>query len=86
MQSKHKRAMTVAERKHVDRLAELPCAVCDSSPVEIHEIKQGQWFTSIPLCPICHRSQLGWHGEKVAWKVRKMDELDALAITIERLQ
>lgn len=28
---------------------------------------------------------MGWHGEKVAWRLRKMDELDALNVTIERL-
>jgi hypothetical protein len=29
---------------------------------------------------------MGWHGQKRAWAVRKMDELDALAVTIERLR
>jgi hypothetical protein len=28
---------------------------------------------------------MGWHGQKRAWAIRKMDELDALNITIERL-
>jgi len=28
---------------------------------------------------------MGWHGQKRAWAIRKMDELDALAITLERL-
>lgn len=27
----------------------------------------------------------GIHGEKSMWKIMKMDELDALAITIERM-
>jgi hypothetical protein len=25
---------------------------------------------------------MGWHGEKYAWKIAKMDELDALNVTI----
>ena len=28
---------------------------------------------------------MGWHGNKRAWAIRKMDELDALNITIQRL-
>ena len=28
---------------------------------------------------------MGWHGQKRAWAIRKMDELDALNITIKRL-
>jgi hypothetical protein len=28
---------------------------------------------------------MGWHGQKRMWKIKKMDELDALNVTIERL-
>jgi hypothetical protein len=28
---------------------------------------------------------MGWHGNKRAWAIRKMDELDALNVTIQRL-
>jgi hypothetical protein len=28
---------------------------------------------------------MGWHGNRRAWAIRKMDELDALNITIRRL-
>jgi hypothetical protein len=28
---------------------------------------------------------MGWHGSKRAWAIRKMDELDALNITIKRI-
>jgi hypothetical protein len=27
----------------------------------------------------------GWHGQRRAWKLRKMDELSALNVTIKRL-
>lgn len=38
------------------------------------------------LCTDCHRgSENGWHGRKALWRVMKMDELDALAVTIRRL-
>lgn len=87
MQSKNKKAPTKAEREHIERVKSVPCAVCDAPPpTECHEIKQGQWFTSVSLCTDCHRGPvLGLHGQKRAWMVRKMDELDALAITVERL-
>jgi hypothetical protein len=87
MQSKNKRAQTADERRHLEVLAQMPCALCESfGPSEVHEIKQGQWFTSIPLCAECHRGPLmGLHGQKRGWALRKMDELDALAVTIKRL-
>jgi hypothetical protein len=28
---------------------------------------------------------MGWHGQKRMWKIKKMEELDALNITIQRL-
>jgi len=28
---------------------------------------------------------MGWHGQKRMWAIKKMDELDALNITIQRL-
>ena len=28
---------------------------------------------------------MGWHGQKRAWHIRKMGELDALNVTIRRL-
>lgn len=87
MQSKNKKPMTAGERKHVDRVKGLACSVCDASgPSECHEIKQGQWFTSVALCPDCHRDPvMGLHGQKRAWSIRKMDEIDALNVTVSNL-
>ena len=87
MHSKNKRQPTVAERRHITAVKELPCSVCDQSgPSDAHEIKQGQWWTSVALCKDCHQgSVMGWHGQKRAWVIRKMDELDALAVTVRRL-
>jgi hypothetical protein len=28
---------------------------------------------------------MGWHGERRAWAIAKMDELDALAVTLRRM-
>ncbi len=84
MQSKNKKAPTVSERAHITRIKEMDCVVCGASgPSECHEIEQGQWFTSMPLCADCHRGSLnGIHGQKRMWAVRKMDELSALNETI----
>jgi len=86
MQSKNKKSPTAAERRHIQRVKELPCSVCDRhGPSEAHEIKQGAWHTSVALCADCHRNKkLGWHGEKRAWAIHKMDMMDALDITLRR--
>ena len=87
MYSKNKKAPTVVEKAHIERVKELSCGVCDQrGPSECHEIKQGQWFTSMPLCADCHRGSFnGIHGQKRIWITLKLDELDVLASTIERL-
>lgn len=86
MYSPNKPAMTVAERRHVARLADLPCVICGASGVEIHEPEQGLWFVAMPLCPVCHWDQrYGWHGSRMNWKARKMSELDAINATVRML-
>ncbi len=86
MQSKNKPALTAAERRHVEKLKELPCVICGAEGVEIHEPEQGLWFAAMPLCPTCHRdARYGWHGQRLAWKARKMGELDAINATIQML-
>jgi hypothetical protein len=75
------------ERLHLARVKELACSVCDAlGPSDAHHVKQGLQYTCIALCKDCHQgSFLGWHGQKRAWSIRKMDEIDALNKTIERL-
>lgn len=87
MRSKNSAALTNAEREHIGRVKSLPCSVCDTpGPSDAHHIKQGQHFTVVSLCRDCHQNGvLGWHGQRRAWDIRKMDELDALAVTIQRL-
>jgi hypothetical protein len=79
--------LNAKERLHLARVKMLPCSVCDKSgPSEAHHVKQGLQYTCIALCPDCHtNSILGWHGQKRMWHIKKMDELDALNITIQRL-
>lgn len=87
MHSKNKPPMTKAEREHVALVKAQPCSVCDKAgPSEAHEPVQGLWWISIALCDDCHRGALnGLHGRKTMWKIMKLDEWGALAITIQRV-
>lgn len=86
MRSKNSRSLTAAEREHLGRVKSLPCSLCDApAPSAAHHINQGQHFTCVALCYECHQGHNGWHGNKSLWRIRKMDELDALAVTVERL-
>lgn len=87
MRSPNAKALTQAERAHLAQVKALPCSVCDAQgPSDAHHIKQGQHFTAVALCRDCHQgSVMGLHGQRRAWLIRKMDELDALAVTLRRL-
>ena len=79
--------LTAKQREHIGRVKGLPCSVCDAPPPSAaHHVKQHQQFTVVALCTDCHQGSFnGWHGQKRMWSIKKMDELDALAVTIERL-
>lgn len=91
MQSRNKRKPNAAEEAHIHRIKLMACCVCgvgggESSPSEAHELRQGDWFTCLPLCSDCHRgAHNGIHGQQAIWRVKKLDELGALNATIERL-
>jgi hypothetical protein len=65
---------TIAERKYMNRVAELGCAVCrrmgyEGTPAELHHPRAGtgagrraSHFDVIPLCPEHHRGKTGLHG------------------------
>jgi hypothetical protein len=84
--------VTKAERAYMDRIANLPCACCGSHGVHVHHLRDGQgmskrasnWLT-IPLCPDCHTGPYGLHGNKAFLRLRKLEEIDLLARTIEAL-
>lgn len=75
------------ERIHLALVKELPCSVCEApGPSEAHHIKQGLQYTCVALCVDCHRGPvLGLHGQKRMWAIKKMDELDALNVTLKNL-
>lgn len=65
---------TLAEKKHMSRVAELGCAVCrrmgyEGTPAELHHKRAGtgagrrsSHYEVIPLCPEHHRGKTGLHG------------------------
>lgn len=87
MRSKTSKSISAAERVHVGRVKALPCSVCDEpGPSDAHHIKQGQHYTVVALCKSCHQGSLmGLHGQRRMWAIKKMDEMTALNMTIERL-
>lgn len=86
VRSKNKPAQTAGEKRHADKVAAMPCIVCDApAPSEVHEPEHGMWFISLPLCFECHRGKHGWHGDRLRWKLRDMSELKAINETIRAL-
>lgn len=83
---------TKAEKRYMDRVAQLDCVLCGDSPVQLHHVREGQgmaqraqnWLV-IPLCPDCHQGTSGIHGNRQRLKFAKVDEMDLLSKTIERL-
>lgn len=86
-------ARSNAVQRHMGRVAELPCCLCGTQPVELHHILEGRtpgrkssdWLV-IPLCPDCHRgSHNGIHGQQAMLSVMKTTELELLANTLEKI-
>jgi hypothetical protein len=83
-----------SERQYIERVKNLPCACCDApSPSDAHHIRTGQGaserashYLTVALCKDCHQGTKGLHGDKTFMRIFKKNELDLLAITIERLQ
>ena len=86
--------MTAASKRHMSRVADLPCCLCGAQPVEVHHARTGEaagagqrssdWL-SIPVCPSCHRGPKGIHGDRAMLNIRKTTELNLVAETLERL-
>ena len=81
------------------RVAELGCFLCNKLGygyvgAQIHHLREGQGmgqrnsnYVVIPLCDRHHANSSvdGIHGQRRAWKLAQVDEIDALAWTIGRL-
>lgn len=87
MRTKNSKAITAAERDHLELVKRCPCSVCGRpAPSAAHHIQQGDHWITVALCDDCHQGSFnGWHGEKRMWLVMKMNELDALNVTIRNV-
>ncbi len=87
------------ERAYMARVAALGCYLCrylgrGESLAHVHHVGndgmglRGSHFLTVPVCPRHHDNSSidGIHGQRRAWKLAGVTELDALADTIERLQ
>ena len=94
-----RKAKTVAEQRHMDRVAAAGCVLCwvlgqrQLSRIELHHPREGQggaqrapnWLV-FGLCGEgCHRGRFGIHGDRSLLRIAKVDELDLLALTLERV-
>lgn len=86
--------MSAASKRHMERVAELPCALCGDSPVQVHHARTGEsaggaqrasdWLT-LPVCPDCHTGSHGLHGNRAMLKIKNITELAIVAETLEKL-
>lgn len=92
--------MTVkAEREYMGKVASLGCYLCrhlgyGETPAQVHHLREGQGmaqrasnYLTVPLCDTHHANSSvdGIHGQRRAWKLAGVDEMDALADTIEKV-
>lgn len=91
--------MNNEEKNYLDRVSSLGCYLCrhlgyGDTPAQVHHLREGQGmaqrasnFLTIPLCDTHHANSSpdGIHGQRRAWKLAGVGELDGLADTIERL-
>lgn len=91
--------MTRAEKMHLDRVAAIGCVLCwllgmsPSGKIDLHHPRMGtakgkrrsDWCV-IPLCHDgCHQGPNGIHGDHSLLRLAKVDEMDLLGITIQRV-
>ena len=71
MRSKNAKAITTAERAHLEAVKSVACVVCDAPPPSIaHHVNQGDHFTTCAVCEPCHVGRGGIHGDQSMWRLR----------------
>lgn len=90
MRTKNSRALTAAERAHLERVKSSSCVLCDAPPPSIaHHVVQGDHFTACALCIPCHVGCGGIHGDQSMLRLRfriggTAGELRAINETLRR--
>jgi hypothetical protein len=91
--------VSAAGKRYMAKVARVPCVLCEhlglgETPAVVHHLKFGTGacdqqsdFLTIALCPEHHVGRLGIHQLKARgfWRQYNLDELDLLAMTIERV-
>ena len=82
---------TAAEKRHMGRVAELGCIICNE-PAQVHHIRDGQGMSQrasnwlvIPLCHGHHIGALSVHKTAKQFANIYGSELELLAATLEKL-
>ena len=76
-----------AAKRHMGRVAELGCLICDA-PANVHHIRTERIkspFLTIPLCRDHHQGEFSIHGSKQQFTAVYGSELHLLAQTLERM-
>ena len=95
-----KRKATAAQKRHLERVAALGCAVCkwcmgiDGTPAQVHHVRLHHgWGRSgheatIPLCPEHHTGNTGVHsmGREEFKDMYGKSEIELLAIVHQELE
>lgn len=81
----------VKNKKHLERVATLPCVVCESDEVQVHHIRKApltgasqrasDWFT-FPLCQGCHAFL---HSDIPAWEMTWGTQVSHVEQTLDKL-
>lgn len=86
-----------SERRHYARVAEIPCVLCEmlgreTMGVHVHHLRAGtgkgqkaHWTMTAALCPDCHTGTHGVHGTRQLLRQAKVDEIDLVSATLEKL-
>lgn len=88
--SRHDRT-SAPVRSYKSRVAALGCLIC-GGPAQLHHPREGEggaqraqdWLV-VPLCERHHQPPDGIHAKQTFYMRHRLDEMDLLAMTIERL-
>lgn len=83
---------------YIERVLALRCCICEQLGMDqegrtyAHHIRYGQGMAqraddelALPLCWEHHQGKTGIHGDRSAWRMARMEELDALVVTLRNL-
>jgi hypothetical protein len=84
---------TKTEKKHMDKVAQLGCFVCER-PAALHHIRpkgtgigrRTSHFEVIPLCPDHHQGKFSIHMSKRAFEEKYGTEKEILEIVLQRIK